>query len=133
ANGHPASFQIHRTRRFFLRLCWGVTAYRGHRHVWHNGGIDGFYAYLSMLPDDKMGIVILTNLSGSPLPDLIMYDVYDHLLNLDPVDWNKRFEADHEKQKKDAAEAKNKPDTVRKQGTHPSHDLAAYAGTFENP
>ena len=47
---------------------WVVTSYRGHNLVWHNGGIDGFYALLSMLPDDHLGVVVLTNLPHGDVP-----------------------------------------------------------------
>src|SRR5438270_9780889 len=41
---------------------WVISSYRGHPLWWHNGGIDGFYALLSLLPDQNLCIVILTNM-----------------------------------------------------------------------
>lgn len=113
--------------------CWVVTAYRGHKLVWHNGGIDGFNAQLAMLPDDGLGLVVLTNIGGSPLPDLIEYNVFDQLLGLGTIDWTKRMREAREERKKTAADEKKKGDANRKQGTHPSHDLKAYLGVYENP
>ena len=112
--------------------CWVVTAYRGHKLVWHNGGIDGFYALLSLLPNDNMGLVVLTNLGGSPLPELIEYDVYDHLLGMDPVDWTRRMRESRDEGKRAEADEAKKGDVNRKKGTHPSHDLKDYVGTYEN-
>ena len=113
--------------------CWVVTAYRGHKLVWHNGGIDGFNAQLAMLPNDNLGLVVLTNIGGSPLPDLIQYNVFDQLLGLDTVDWTKRMRDARDERKKTEEEEKKKGDPNRKQGTHPSHDLPAYVGVYENP
>ena len=49
---------------------WVISSYRGHPLWWHNGGIDGFYALLSLLPDQNLGVVILTNmLNDDPVPE----------------------------------------------------------------
>jgi len=42
---------------------WVDTTFRGHHMVWHNGGIDGFHSLLTMLPEDNIGVVILSNLA----------------------------------------------------------------------
>ncbi len=110
-----------------------ITAYRGHKLVHHGGNIDGFSALLTFMPQDKIGIVILTNMNGSPLPNLVSYNIYDRLLGLDQVPWTPRLKEDEKKQKESADEAKRNGLTSKKPNTHPSHDLANYAGDFENP
>ncbi|HXF12054.1 MAG TPA: serine hydrolase [Terriglobales bacterium] len=112
---------------------WVNTSYRGHRMVWHNGEIDGFYALLSMLPDDDLGVVILTNIQDWPVTDVAAYQIYDRLLGLDVIDWSGRFEQAENKSKAADAEAKKTEASNRKLGTHPSHDLKDYVGRFENP
>lgn len=118
---------------FAYGLAWVATSYRGHNLVWHNGGIDGFYALLSMLPDDHIGVVVLTNLPHGDVPDVIAYSVFDHLLGLQPVDWFSRYKEREAKEKQKDDEAKKNKPNDRKTGTHPSHALADYAGDFENP
>lgn len=114
-------------------LGWVSTSYRGHSLVWHNGGIDGFYALLSLLPDDHIGVVVLTNLAHGQTPEVLAYNVYDRLLGLDQAPWLDRFKELATKGKQQADEArKNKPND-RKANTHPSHDIAAYAGEYQNP
>ncbi len=117
---------------FAYGLAWVVTAYRGHNLVWHNGGIDGFYALLSMLPDDHVGVVVLTNLPHGNVPDVLAYSVFDHLLGLQPIDWLGRFREREAKEKQKEDEAKKNKPSERKTGTHPSHAIADYAGDFEN-
>jgi len=113
---------------------WVITSYRGHPLWWHNGGIDGFYALLALLPDDNFGVVILTNLlEDDPVPEIISYHLYDRLLGLEPVDWAKRFQEVGQKQKAAEDEERKKEASERKSNTHPSHDLNAYAGRYENP
>jgi CubicO group peptidase (beta-lactamase class C family) len=129
----PPAFSMSGLGHFSYGLAWVVTAYRGHNLVWHNGGIDGFYALLSMLPDDHLGVVVLTNLSNGQTPEVLAYNVYDRLLGLDPLPWFDRFKDLRAKDKKQEEEAKKNKATDRKTGTHPSHRLADYAGEYQNP
>ncbi len=110
-----------------------VTTYRGRRLVHHGGGIDGFIAFLSFLPDDKVGVVVLSNLSPNPLPTVVSYNVYDRLLGLEPVAWSQRFKEQQDKMEAAEEEAKKKGYTPRVEGTQPSHKLADYVGEFEHP
>jgi CubicO group peptidase (beta-lactamase class C family) len=52
-------------------LGWMTSAYRGHQVVDHGGNIDGFSAEVMILPQDNIGIVVLTNLDGTPLSNII--------------------------------------------------------------
>jgi CubicO group peptidase (beta-lactamase class C family) len=129
----PPAFSFPELGHFSYGLTWVVTAYRGHDLVWHNGGIDGFYALLSLLPDDHMGVVVLTNMPGQPAPEILAYNVYDRLLGLDQVPWLARFKDLEAKRKKQEEESKKTKVSDKKTGTHPSHDLKDYAGNYENP
>lgn len=44
---------------------WVVQAEFGHRHVIHGGGTAGFSTLVSIYPDDKLTIVVLSNLASS--------------------------------------------------------------------
>jgi CubicO group peptidase (beta-lactamase class C family) len=113
---------------------WVISSYRGHPLWWHNGGIDGFYALLALLPDENFGVVILTNLlEEDPVPEIISYHLYDHLLALEPVDWAKRIEEREAKQKTAAEEEQKKEVSERRLNTHPSHELKDYVGRYQNP
>lgn len=112
---------------------WGVTSYRGHLMLSHGGGIDGFTARVTLLPRDNMGMVILTNMNGSPLPSIVAYNVADRLLGFDQVDWNGRIREEVEEGKKEAEQAKKDKDKDRKPNTKPSHPLEDYVGDYEHP
>ena len=114
-------------------LAWGASSYRGHSLVTHSGGIDGFTALLSMLPDDHIGVIILTNLGGQRASEILTYNTFDRLLGLDQISWIDRFKERRAKQKQQEEEAKKKKSADRKTGTHPSHDMKDYAGNFEHP
>jgi len=116
-------------------LGWFLETYRGHKLVHHGGAIDGFYFLNGFLPGDGLGVVILSNLSGTPLVQISMGYILDMMLDLKPV-WEKLSQERFEKAKKDrekAEEEKKKKEEARVQGTKPSHALEAYAGVYENP
>jgi len=111
-----------------------VMPYRGHKLVQHGGGIDGFISQMSWLPKERIGVVVLTNMSGNnPVPNLVTESVLDRLLGLTPFDWVGR--ARQQTQEAEAAEKKQRDEraAARKPNTTPSHELAAYAGTYEHP
>ncbi len=111
-----------------------VSTYRGRKIVSHGGGIDGFISAMSWLPDERIGIVVLSNLSGNnPVPTIVMRTLYDRLLGAPPVDWVAR------QRKTDADQAARQATLVatrqaeRKAGTSPSHPLPDYVGNYEHP
>jgi len=111
---------------------WNVDSYRGHRRLFHGGTIDGFHSRVMMFPDDGIGTIVLTNKTRTGLPEVVSRHAADRLLGLEPIDWNSRdLEKRHKvKEKEREAETKKK---ARKHGTKPAHNLAEYAGEYENP
>jgi CubicO group peptidase (beta-lactamase class C family) len=110
-----------------------VTSYRGHKFVHHGGNIDGFTSLVAFLPQDHIGLVILTNQDSSALPAVVAYNVWDRLLGLDPVDWTARVKQQRAMTKASEEAAKQKGYTTQRIGTHPSHDMGEYAGEYEHP
>ncbi|MGQ9471396.1 MAG: hypothetical protein ACUVR0_06870 [Candidatus Aminicenantales bacterium] len=104
-----------------------METYRGHLVAHHGGAIDGFSFLNAFLPQDELGVVILSNLSGTPLVQIRMGHILDMMLNLDPV-WEKLSLERLERQKKErerAEEERKKKEGERVEGTKPSHPLEA--------
>lgn len=59
---------------------WFVSNYKGRKMVRHGGNTDGFNSDLAFLPKEKIGYLLLTNVSDSPLGDEIASIVFDNLL-----------------------------------------------------
>ena len=112
---------------------WGITSYRGHLMLSHGGGIDGFTARVTFMPRDNIGMVILTNMGGNPVPGIVAYNAYDRLLGLDKIPWSKRVKKQRDKAKEKAEKARKEKDKDRKLNTEPSHPLEEYAGNYEHP
>ena len=85
------------------------------------------------MPQDNIGMVILTNQNHSQVPTVVSYNIYDRLLGLDQIDWNTRLRGPQGRGGRDSDEAKRKGYTTQVTRTHPSHSLADYAGEYQNP
>jgi CubicO group peptidase (beta-lactamase class C family) len=111
---------------------WQVMDYRGKEMLSHAGNLSGMAAMIGMLPEERLGVVVLTNLEGNALRESIMYKVYDMFLGAPPRDWSKvslveqaSFDSIEEKDRHEA-------ETKRVKGTHPSLELSRYTGTYED-
>lgn len=61
-------------------LGWFLQEWNGMKVVQHGGNIDGFNALVAMIPEKKLGFVMLTNVSGSPLGSELMPLVWKNML-----------------------------------------------------
>lgn len=114
-------------------LGWFIESYRGHKHVNHGGGIDGFCSYTSFLPDENIGVVILSNLDNPFCTMPIAYYIYDKLLGCDYADWNGKLKIEAEKMFKLMTNTNNTVIESQAENTKPSHSLEEYIGVYEHP
>lgn len=61
-------------------LGWFLSDHKGKRVIEHGGNIDGMTAQVGMLPDEKLGVVILANAGQSLLPQSLLFDLFDRFL-----------------------------------------------------
>ena len=69
-------------------LGWFLYDYRGRKIVDHGGNIDGMSALVAFIPEEKLGLVILTNLSGSELRTALKYRIFDAFMGGEKKDWS---------------------------------------------
>jgi CubicO group peptidase (beta-lactamase class C family) len=70
---------------------WYLDEYWGHQRVHHGGASMGFSNYITLFPEDRIGIVILSNRQVM-MPVELMYYASDILLELPQKDWKTCFE-----------------------------------------
>ncbi len=108
-----------------------LTSYRGRRLARHPGVIDGYAALMSFMPEHGLGIVVLTNRSGSnPVPAILSYAIYDRLLGFEPVPWIDRVPS------AERVRARRKSsDRVQRAavGTPMNLALQSYTGIYRHP
>jgi CubicO group peptidase (beta-lactamase class C family) len=114
-------------------LGWFIQPYRGERVIHHGGNIDGFSAMVAFLPDHDLGIVVLSNANGSPLPLAVALSAFDRLLGLPPVDWVGKAAGFLEEAIASVEEERAAASAERVEGTSPSHPLEDYAGEYAHP
>lgn len=61
-------------------LGWFLRQWNGLKVVEHGGNIDGFNSLVAMIPEKKLGFVMLTNVSGSSLGSELMPIIWNNIL-----------------------------------------------------
>ena len=115
-------------------LGWALSDYRGRKLVSHAGAIDGFRAAVGLVPEEGLGVVVLTN-GGEPgraLTNALFLKVVDAYLGGAGTDWSTVLRA-----VRDAGMARDSADQTKQErervtGTKPSLALDAYTGSYAN-
>ena len=113
-------------------LGWVLEDYRGRLIIWHNGGIDGMLSHQGFLPEENLGVVVLTNSDRSRLDAALFYRIVDAFLGEPVKDWSQIFLTQAKEGEAKAEEARKKAEESRVPNTQPSLDLAGYCGAYEN-
>jgi CubicO group peptidase (beta-lactamase class C family) len=111
-------------------LGWFLEDYRGREVVHHGGNIDGMSALVGMLPAERLGVVVLTNMNGTALPTVLMRRVFDLYLGVPEKDWSADLLKLAKQQIAQAKEIERKRDSARVAGTRPSLALEKYVGAY---
>ena len=113
-------------------LGWSLSDYQGRKIVGHGGGYDGMNSHVLLVPEEKLGVVVLTN-SLTPISNLLAYRAVDTLLGTIAKDVSQENLAEFKKSRDEFQARIDKVTTPVAEGTKPSHPLADYAGKFRCP
>lgn len=113
-------------------LGWFLHDHRGRKVVEHGGNIDGMSALVAMIPEEKLGLVILTNLNGTPLTSAIANRVYDLYLGVPPRDYSADLLKNYNALLEQGKQAQKKIEESRVKGTSPTLALDKYAGAYKD-
>jgi CubicO group peptidase (beta-lactamase class C family) len=111
-------------------LGWFVVPYRGYTLIHHGGNIDGFSTMVAFVPQEKIGVAVLTNLDARPLRDVLAYEVCDRLLDLPDNNWNPRWHALFAEFFAATDQDRAVAAQERIAGAPPTHPLEAYTGAY---
>jgi CubicO group peptidase (beta-lactamase class C family) len=111
-------------------LGWGLRDYHGRKLVGHTGGVSGFVSRVMLVPEENLGVVVLTNAEQAGAFDSILFHILDHYLGLQQADWIAAFKASDEADEKDAQEVISKQNSGRAADSRPSLPLEKYAGIY---
>jgi len=109
-------------------LGWSINDYFGNRIISHGGGYDGMYSQVALVPEQQLGIVILTNTMkgiANPLKNYII----NAFISKDARDWSAEFLAKSKEPGKAEKLIKTQRE-ARVMDTKPTFKLAGYVGTY---
>jgi CubicO group peptidase (beta-lactamase class C family) len=110
-------------------LGWGIQEYRGQKLVAHSGAIDGMQSIVAMIPDRKLGVVVLSNGMRTMLPVAVELRIIDAFLGGPVTDHS----AILKKASDDAARiAREKTPPPPATVSPPTLSLDRYAGTYSS-
>jgi CubicO group peptidase (beta-lactamase class C family) len=127
----PVNHQMVPGTRFFMYgLGWFLQDYRGRYLVHHGGAIDGMRALVAMAPEERLGIVILTNQNPSNVGEAVMFRFFDLFFGAPERDWSREMRDSTRAFRGRMAAQQAALVAARVPGTAPSRPLAEYAGTY---
>ncbi len=125
------------TMQLAYGLGWFVHDHRGRLMYSHTGGLEGFRARVVLLPKEHLGLVLLMNSgvgsSYASMHYVVTNSLLDLLLGLETKDWNAIYTAGAKKLADQEEAQLAKRDRTRHRDTKPSRELAAYAGSYQDP
>ncbi len=113
-------------------LGWTLRDYHGRKLVGHTGGVAGFVSRVMLVPEESLGVVVLTNAEEDAAFNSIVYHILDYYFGLSPADWIGAFKSVRDTQEKDAAETIKNAESARDASSKPSLPLDKYAGTYND-
>lgn len=114
-------------------LGWGLRDYKGRKIVRHGGGVAGFVTRVVLVPEENLGIVILTNAEEDSAYESVALHILDAYLGGPTLDYITTFKSEVDKDRKEANEKMFKASQARAGDSKPSLPLEKYAGDYSDP
>ncbi len=109
-------------------LGWGLQEYSPYPIIRHDGGTLGASNNMAIIPQERLGIVILCNTRESVLSEALVLKFFDLYYKKPNIDWTKKL-VDSQKKKQAGVLAKK----TLIANPLPALPLNAYTGTYTNP
>ena len=111
-------------------LGWFLEEYSGREIISHTGGVNGFVTSVTLIPEEKLGIVVFTNTDANALYEALKREIMDAYLGLPYRNYSTVFLSGYKMQ-----EANKEKQIKAKQDTINLHlktelPLATFTGTY---
>jgi CubicO group peptidase (beta-lactamase class C family) len=108
---------------------WNLWDYQGRKVISHGGGLDGMISRTAMMPEENLGLVVLTN-SENGVPTVMQFKIFDVFTKAPSRDWSAEMLEGNKRAEASAAENEKKLAEERVNGTSPSLSLEDYTGIY---
>jgi CubicO group peptidase (beta-lactamase class C family) len=113
-------------------LGWGLRDYHGRKLVGHTGGVAGFVSRVMLVPEENLGVVILTNAEEDGAFDSILFYLLDSYFGVSSTDWIAAFKAAKDERVKVATQVTIDQSNAEPAVAKPSLPLNEYAGLYND-
>jgi CubicO group peptidase (beta-lactamase class C family) len=129
----PSELKTLQARFLGYGMGWGLRDYKGRKLVGHSGGVAGYVTRVMLVPEENLGVVILTNAEETGAFESVLFHLLDSYLGGPTDDYIAAFKTLEEKQRRDADETMSKAAQSRAVDSKPSLPLEKYAGDYSDP
>jgi CubicO group peptidase (beta-lactamase class C family) len=114
-------------------LGWFLSDVKGYKQVGHTGGLAGIVTQVTLIPELKLGIIVLTNQSSNSIR-AVTYSIEDHYLGIKGIDRIKQF---HQQFQNGIQDAQRFTDNIRtnietQDENSKKINKSIYTGTFSD-
>jgi CubicO group peptidase (beta-lactamase class C family) len=113
-------------------LGWFLEEYCGKKIVSHTGGVNGFVTSVTLLPEEKLGIVVLTNTDQNSFYEALKWEIADAYLGKPYRNYSKTYLDFYNQQKKGTQTTEKKMGDSVALRLKPALALSNYTGTYFN-
>ncbi len=116
---------------------WFLSDYQGRKLSIHPGGNTGFSSFVALVPEENLGVGVVTNREGTILSWVLALGVVDAYLGVPDQDWIRgklsRVEARGQRNQELREASERALQAGRAQGTTPSLSPESYVGEYWHP
>jgi CubicO group peptidase (beta-lactamase class C family) len=76
--GHP----FNHAHYSLYGMGWNLQDYEGREMISHTGGVDGFVTSVTLIPEEKLGVVVFTNTDANAIYEGLKWEIVDAYLGL---------------------------------------------------
>ncbi len=106
--------------------------YHGYQLVHHSGGLTGYLSQLYLVPEQKLGVLVMINGDVGEPCLAVVYHVLDHYLKTGDKDWIAAFAATRKEREDKAEDTMRKQAGARNAASKPSLPLNGYTGEYRD-
>lgn len=113
-------------------LGWFLEEYGGRKIISHTGGVNGFVTSVTLVPEENLGVVILTNTDQNYFYESLKWEVVDAYLKLPFRNYSKIHLANYKKQEGETLRKEKALQDSVIAGQKAALSLNAYAGKYRH-